>query len=373
MKRTGKILLLTLALLMLFTLNSYGEDGTDELISQSGGDEVYSFLPDETRELLKETGIDSISFDSIFAVSPKSVLNLVKKLVTGAIEAPTKSLVKLLSVIILLSICESFMPEDERIELVSDTIAALFCIVSVITPLTTAISSAAASVTVSGDFMKLLIPVLAAIVTASGNPALAISFRSLAFAGAQVICAVAENCVMPLVGAVLSIDITGAIMPSFHLSSITELIKKMLTAALSFSATIFVSFLGLKGALANAADTVASRGIKLAISSAVPVVGGALSEAYSGIMGSLVLARSTVGIFGIAAVTLINLPSCIQLLFWIFALRTGAAAGELFGQEQTAALLKAIASAVTLMNVVLLFNGVLFIISTALVLLIKQG
>ena len=85
------------------------------------------------------------------------------------------------------------------------------------------------------------------------------------------------------------------------------------------------------------------------------------------------LVKSTVGIFGIAAVALINLPSCIQLLFWIFALKLSAAIGELFNQQGIAELLKALASSITLLNVVLLFNAVLFIISTALILVIKAG
>lgn len=368
-----RIIVIFLFFCSLLCVSAKAEDASSELIKSGGGDELFSSLPDETRELLENTGVDEISFENIFSVSPKSLLGLVKKLVTGGIEAPTKSLIKLIAVIILLSVAECFMPEDGQMKLISDTVGALFCIVSVISPLTTAISSAAASIEVSGDFMLALIPVLAAVITAAGNPTLALSFRSIAFGAAQFISAVSKNCITPIVGAVLSLDITGALMPSFRLDSLTELIKKTLTAVLSFAATLFVAFLGIKGALANAADTVASRGIKLAISSAVPVVGGALSEAYSGILGSLVLARSTVGIFGIAAIALVNLPSCIQLLFWIFALRVGSAAGELFGQDGTAQLLKAIASAITLLNVVLLFNAVLFIISTALLLLIKAG
>lgn len=373
MRKIKRVIFVVIILLSLLSIGATAGDTTEEIINSSGGEEIYSTLPSETKELLEEIGIDGIDFDSIFSVSPKSVWRLAKKLLTGGIEAPTKSFIKLLAVIILLSICECFMPEGGQIKTISDIVGALFCTVSIISPLTTAISSAVSSITVSGSVMLLLIPALAAVITASGNPTLAVSFRSIAFVAAQIISSVSKNFIMPLVGAVLSLDITGAIMPSFKLGSITQLIKKTLTAVLSFSATLFISFLGLKGALANAADTVASRGIKLAISSAVPVVGGALSEAYSGIMGSIILARSTLGIFGIAVISVINLPSSVQLLFWIFTLRLGAAVGELFGQNETAELLKSVASAVTLLNVVLLFNAALFIISTALVLLIKQG
>ena len=371
MKRKTGIFILCAVLALCFTVYSSAEDGTDRMLASSGAQELFEALPDETAELFNAAGIDELSFDSIFSVSGKDVLNIFRRLITGKIEAPTRSLVRLLAVIILLSVFECFLPEDDSVKFIAETAGTLFCVISVISPLTAAIASAAASVTVSSAFMSALIPVLGAVVAAAGNPALAVSFQSLAFYGAQVISSVSKNCIMPIVGAVLALDITGTMMPDFHLSGLTELIKKTLTAAMTFAATLFVAFLSIKDALANAADTVASRGIKLAISSAVPVVGGALSEAYSGVIGSLVLARSTAGIFGIAAIALICLPSCAQLVFWIFALRLGAAAGELFGQQSTSKLLRAAASAVTLLNVVLIFNAVLFIISTALILMIK--
>lgn len=375
MKKKNKaveIFLICIFVLSLGCVCAYAEQD-ESLAAASGAQELFSQLPEQTKELFEALGVDDVDFDSIFNVTPSSVWQLFKKLLTGGIEAPTRSLLRLMAVIILMAICESFIPDDEKMKAVTETAGTLFCIISVISPLTTAISSAVSSISISESFMLLLIPVLAGVAAMSGNPTLAVSFQSIAFAAAQVIAAVSKNFIVPVVGAVLAIDITGAVMPSFKLSGITDFIKKTVTAALSIGATLFVSFLGLKGALANAADTVATKGMKLIISSAVPVVGGALSEAYSGIIGSMVLLKSTLGVFGMGAIALVNLPSCVQLLFWIFTLRLGAAVGELFNREGIAALLRAMASAITLLNVVLLFNAVLFIISTALILRIKAG
>ena len=194
----------------------------------------------------------------------------------------------------------------------------------------------------------------------------------ICFSAAEAISALGKNYVVPIVGAVTALDLTGSLMPSMKLSGITELVKKTVIQTLSFTATLYVSFLGIKGALANAADTVASKGIKLVISSAVPIVGGAVSEAYSGIIGSLVLVRSTVGIFGIIVIAVITVPSMLQLLFWIFALKLGAAAGEVFSLGGVSSLLKALSCAITLLNVVILFGAVLFIISLALLLSLKK-
>ncbi|MDD6276614.1 MAG: hypothetical protein PUB20_07320 [Clostridia bacterium] len=330
-------------------------------------------LTDEARDALEKLGVKDPDFDSIFNISAGKAWELFKELVTGQTESPMKCLVRLLSVIILLAVCESFVPEGSGVKPVTEAVGVLFCVISIISPLSKSISSAVASISATESFMLTLIPTLAGVVTVSGNPTLALSFQTIAFTAAQVMSAVSKNYIVPVVGAVLSLDITGALMPSFRLNSLTSLIKKVITAVLSFGSTVFVSALGIKGALANAADTVASKSVKLVISSAVPVVGGAMSEAYSGVIGSLVLVKSTLGIFGIVAIALISLPSCVQLLFWSFSLRLSASVAELFHRQTIADLLTAISSAAVLLNVVLLFNTVLFIISTALILVIKAG
>lgn len=367
LKKLAGIILIFIVISFVFSVSSYAKSYADDI------KEIYDSLDLETRQLLKDIGADTADFNSMFGVTPQKILELTKKLITGNIEAPTHSAVRLVAVIILIAIFECFAPDDTRIKTIVGIVGNLICIISIISPLSTAISSAVSSISVCEKLMLALIPVLAAVVTVTGNPTLAASFRSIAFAGAQIISGISNGCIVPIVGAVMALDVTGSIMPSFKLDGITTLIKKAITAVLTFVSTLFVAFLGIKGALANAADTVASKGIKLVISSAVPVVGGALSEAYSGIIGSLVLVKSTIGIFGIAAVALVNLPSCIQLLFWIFSLRLSAAIGELFNQQSIAELLRALASSLTLLNVVLLFNAVLFIISTALILVIKAG
>ncbi len=373
MKKIIEFLCILTAIFISLSVCACAGNDTIGKITDSQQEKIYNSLSDEAQEMLEDIGISSISFDDIFNITPQKICNLFKKLVTGQVEAPTRSLVRLTAIIVLLAVYECFAPDDERTKTITQIIGILFCTISIANPLSTAIASAIASISVSEKFMLTLIPVLACVISLAGNPTLAISFQSIAFGAAQVIASISGKYIAPAVGAILALDITGAVIPTYNLSGITNLSKKTLTAILSTTATIYVAFLGLKGALANAADTVASRGIRLAISSAVPVVGGALSEAYSGIIGSIILARSTLGIFGIAAIALINLPSCLQLVFWIFALKVCASVGELFNQNTTAKLLRSVASALTLLNVVILFNAVLFIISTALILIIKAG
>lgn len=366
---TGCLILLTIY------LNTMAVSASDKSVTADDlfGFDISQAIPDETAELLELLDIDTVDFDAIFNVKAEDCVAVAKKLLTGGLESPFKSLVRLIVIITLIAIFESFLPDDAGFRITVEVVASLLCTLSVIEPLSTAITSAVASISVSETFMLTLIPLLTAIVSLSGNPALALSFQSIAFAAAQIISGIAESVIVPIVGAVLALDVTASVMPTFSLSGLTDFIKKTITSVLSIGASVFMSFLGIKGVLANAADTVAGKGIKMIISSAVPVVGGALSEAYSGIMGSIVIVRSTVGIIGICIIALINLPSLIQLLFWIFALRFAAASADLFEQKAISAFLRALASSLTLLNVVLLFVAVLFILSTALLISLRTG
>ena len=368
--RKVKIAVSFILLFAALSLGAYAAESDsayDSQLEASGAQGIYDGLDSEIKDGLDELGVSGADFSSLYDLSPKKIFSFISDAASGSLEQPSESLVKLLSVIIVISIGSCFMPDDERMKSIMNMTAALLCISAVIVPLFRSAEAAVSSIGTSCVFIKTLIPVLAGVISASGKPSLALSFQSWGFTAAQVISALSESYIMPAVGAVLALDITGSLMPSFKLSGITELIKKTVTAVMSFTATMYVSFLGLKGALANSADSLATKGIKLVISSAIPVVGGAVSEAYSGIIGSLVLVKSTVGIFGIIVISIITLPSVVQLLFCIFALKIGAAASELFNLDGVSQLLKSLSSAVTLLNVVLIFNSVLFIISLALI------
>lgn len=363
-----------LAIMFIFSFNAYAAGENEYLNNQleaAGVKELFDSVDGEAGDVLASLGIENISFESLFDISPQKVFSSLKDIAEGKADEPVKAVIKIMGIIVMLSVGETFLPDNDKMKSLLNTVGVLLCAAALSVPVYRAIESAVSSVGMCCTFMKTLIPVMAGALIASGNPMTAASFQTWAFAAAQFISSICQSFIIPVVGAVVALDISGAVMPEYRFSSITSFIKKAVISVLSFTATMYVSFLGIKNALSSSADSVAGKGIKLLISSAVPVVGGALSEAYSGIIGSLTLVKSTVGVFGIICVAVITLPSVIQLLFWIFALKLCAAAGEIFIQNEVSGLLSSLSSALTLMNVVLLFNCVLFIISMALLLNLK--
>ena len=135
--------------------------------------------------------------------------------------------------------------------------------------------------------------------------------------------------------------------------------------------TLFITMLSLKGILSASADTVAVRGVRFMIGNLIPVVGGAISDAYTSITGTLILVKNTAAVFGVIAVTIINLPVVAECLCWIFGLNMLAILSDMFSQDKASSLLRSVSSVVTLLLVSLIFIVVVFVLSVGLVMVIK--
>ena len=105
----------------------------------------------------------------------------------------------------------------------------------------------------------------------------------------------------------------------------------------------------------------------------MPVVGGAIGEAYSSVTGSLSLLRSTVGIYAVAAFFAIGIPVIINLALWTLAVRLACAVSDLLDCRQCSEILKNTAFVFSMINTLLLLCMVVFIISAGIIALIKTG
>mgnify|MGYP002236260609 CR=1 FL=1 len=115
------------------------------------------------------------------------------------------------------------------------------------------------AVETTSDFMLALIPVLAGIITAAGNPTLALTYGSFAMAAAQAAAQTAGNIIMPLCGAFSAFGVSASLSPELKLIKLADMIKKLTIGVLSFVAAAFSAVLGLKSLLAGSADTLASK------------------------------------------------------------------------------------------------------------------
>lgn len=368
------------ALMMLFALNTavcfaLEEETTDNYSSfyeSSGADSLDDSLPDDVKDSLDSAGIDISNWQSMLSPSPKKIISMFADIARGSFKKPIKDMVIIAGVVVLVGLIKGTAAAENFSEPLNIVIGCAVAI-TVFASSAGVISQGMSAVEATSDFMLALIPVLAGIITAAGNPTLALTYGSFAMAAAQAAAQTAGNIIMPLCGAFSAFGVSASLSPELKLTKLADMIKKLTIGVLSFVAAVFSTVLGLKSLLAGSADTLASKGIKLALSSAVPIVGGALSDAYSSIIGSVSLLKSTVGVFGVIAVVMIDLPVVLQLTARIILLKLLGVLSSSMGDDTTGEVLDTLSSALTVINAAVIFTAALFIISTGIVISVKAG
>lgn len=357
------------------TVNGYPDISGyfSEQYEASGASDLSDYLDKNSREYLESVGCDTADIDGIMSFSLGSVFEMLADMLRANISSPLKGCMTACAAVMLVSVCSGFFPDDEKTKGIMNLVCGCFVMLSVFVSAAESVKAGASAMKLCSGFEKALIPVLAGILTASGNPTSALSYQGAAFAAAQTVEAFSENFALPLVYVSGALGATGAFLPTLRLSAVSEMIRKTSTTVFGCVATLFTGFLALKNVISGSADSLAAKGIRLAANTFIPVVGGALSEAYSALSGSLSLLKSAVGIYGILAVLAVCLPSVINLALWVLAMRAACMISDLLGNSQCSEILKNISFMFSMLNVMIIFSSAVFIISSGLVAVMKTG
>ena len=376
MKNKKIIILIFPLLLFCFSLNAECAQNSElfeEQLEASGAEELFDVLTRDELELLGKLGLDEIDFDSVFSPSLRSVADLFGQIIRNEYTLPLEALSVAAMCVVALAAVSQLLPDGIRASKTVGLTANIITALSVVIPLSSCITRAVSAVSLSSSFVTALIPVLAAVITASGKPILALTYNSLSFAAAQVVSSLGNGVIRPVIQVVLSLSVISSVSQSSDISKIVEFAKKTAIFIMSLSATVFVTMLSLKGMLAASADTVTVRGIRFLIGNMIPVVGGAVSDAYQSIVGTLSLVRNTVGVFALAAVAVINLPVITECVMWVLSLNLLALLGDIFSQSSLCGLFRAVSSAVVLLCVTVVLETLVFLLSLGLILVIGGG
>ncbi len=363
------VLIITIIPLLFISVSAAdADDGFQDEYDSFGVNGLYEELDETVKDALSSIGIDGVGFSGINNVSPADIFSLIKEQISGGYKDILKKATELCGVVFLCRVVNIFVPDSKKTNRLVNITGILLCVTVLSVPVMNAFRSAAASIEVCCTFVKALIPVMAGVIIASGSPAGAASFQAFAFAAAQFISSCASGFAVPMISAVVSLDLAGSLLPEYGLDELSSFIKKSLISVTSGVSALYVAFLGIKDLLNDAVDSVSVKGVKLLINSAVPVIGAPLSELYGSLRGTASLIKSASGVFAIIAVCVTVLPPLINMLMWIFTLKALCSVCGVLMQEELSKLFRSLSSALVLMNVITLLSAAIFIVSIALIL-----
>lgn len=347
----------------------------EEQLEISGANDLFEEIPEETEELLKKNGVDSLQPDKLMNLSVGGFFQNLWEMLKKELLLPLRILLATIAIVLLCSLFQTFRStvEEKGYTQVFNVVSVLAACAAVLAPVVECISRAAESIRQCGNFILAFIPVFTGVVAASGKPITAAGYTTVMFGAVQAVSQIAASVLVPLLGIFLAFCIAGSLNSQINIGGIISTVKKVVVWTLGFLLTIFVGLLTIRGIVAGSADTVATKTTKFLLGSFVPVVGGALSEALNSVQGCMGVIRSSVGSLGIIVCVLTFLPLLLTILLLMGTLHLSAGVAELMSVEKVGGILKSAASVLSLIFGIILMFALLLVVSVTILLLIGMG
>lgn len=349
---------------------SEGSDYLDYIEDFQKGSQLIDALPDDARELLNRLDIYGPDYSSLLDMDFSKVAGEITGLIFGEGKTPFGVFASVCGIMILFAVLDGFREglKSSPMTEVMGTVSVLAVTSLLVLPVTRLIESCAGSLLVSSSFLMAYLPVFAGIVISSGNSVSGAAYYSIMIAAGNVISLLASRVVTPFMSIFLGIGVMGGVSPQLKLGGISSAISRAVKWILGFSMSIFSALLTFNTLLTASADSVATRAVRFTVSSFVPVVGSALSEAYRTVKSGMGLLKSGIGVFVIISIAVIFLPVLVQCILWMLSLSLCRVIGEILGQSTVVTVLSGVSSVLGIMIALILSVSTVFVISTTIIL-----
>ncbi len=373
MKKLLSISVLIVLLPILF-INCYAESSeSDEQIKASGIYEQYDKMQTETKKILSDLGLDEISAESVFNISFESFMHSFLEMFKFKLSSVLKSFFVLVCVVFISSLSISLGEGvlKSKASVIFNLCASLAVLAIALKPLAACISAIGSTVAVAASFTIAVIPIGCALLAAQGKVISSNVFNAGAVFLSQAISALSVHVFLPIFNMLLAIGVLGCMDTDFAVDKIVAAIRKYLSVAYSFLATVFFAVLGIKSSIGVSADEVSVKAVKVVTGNFVPIIGNAISDSATAVISSLSLTKNVISGFGIAALTAIFLPCFCESVLWFVSLSAAMLLSEMLGVESLKNIFKNMSQAVLVMVIILVLSALIFIINFGMLMSVK--
>ena len=340
MKRITVVLILILILLVRPCFAA--EADIDRKVQEAlGTDTVEAAVPEGAKDLLGE-----LSADENIEVSEKlsALWRAAADLLTARMRDAAKNAATVLVITALCALAEAMAEGAAARSVISlgGVLAASSVLVGTVSSF---FALGTETLTTLSQFSKALLPCIAAAAAASGTMGAATAESAATALFLSLLLSLMNVLIMPLIYACAAAVIADAAVGGSVLSAAARLMKKICTLLLTLLVTAFTVYFSVTGAISGAAGQLGVKLTKTAVSAALPVVGGILSDAASSVLVGAAMLRNTVGVFGLLVVLAICLAPVVTLGCYLVLYKLAAAVAETLADRRMCGLIGGIGDA----------------------------
>ncbi|MEG0780481.1 MAG: stage III sporulation protein AE [Oscillospiraceae bacterium] len=327
-----KHILLCLALCLLLTAPAHAADLPDAL---------RRAVPPEAADLLREAE------EGDWTGGVSALLQGGRRAVGQIVRERLQNIVLILLVVLLCGVVDGFFAGADAKTVTNYTSMAGALSITLLSAgsMESLIGLGAQTMESLSFFSKALLPTLAAATAASGGVGRAAVLQVLTVFFVDLLLSLVTGLLLPLLYLYIGALTAGVLLPGNVLEGVAEGIKKIITWLLTGALLCFTAYLTFSNVIAGATDGMAVKATKLALSTAVPVVGSILSEASATVLAGAGLLKNTIGVFGMLAVLATCLLPFLQLGIQYLLYKLAALASSTVGAPQLVKLLSGLGGA----------------------------
>lgn len=293
-----KRILFFIILMPLFAGTCFAESIEEETARVTDIYQVENGLGEEERSVSGELLIDG-TYDARGAIG-RLLTHFWNKLREQVHQEMRFGLI-LVSVALLSGLATAICPGKrmpETMELISCCTAAFLLAGN----LESVMNQAADALTRLSDYSKAAVPAFFTTLAACGATVSAsVKYASVTFA-MDVFITISQRLILPLIYAYLAVSISGSLFDNSMIQTAGRVTKWCAVSAMTVISTAFCLYISLSGAISGSADAAAVKTARTVISTALPVVGGILSDSAAAMLSAAGVIKNSAGIFGLIAV-----------------------------------------------------------------------
>lgn len=242
----------------------------------------------------------------------------------------------LIAVTLLVSILQGLTESASTAIKLAETLAIS---VLLILPTNSLIALGAETVRQLSEYGKLLLPVLTAALAAQGGTTSSAALYAGTATFDAILSSIISYVITPLLYIYLCLCIACSMVNQSMLKNLRDFAKWAMTWCLKTLLYVFTGYLSITKVISGTVDASAIKATKLAISGAVPVVGGLISDASETILVSAGLMKGAVGSYGLLAALSIWIGPFLKIGCQYLLLKITAAVCGVVGNKENTALI----------------------------------
>lgn len=365
-------LLVLLALLFLsLSASAYDMDDIESFESDIK-DQLHSIVDDSVMDTLEDMGIGNFDFSEVYNISFGNITKFFSVTLKDKIKSSLNIFFELMCIVMLTGTVSTLFGNNSDSGFIG-LLGTVIIILLSVSRISDTLSAVVSVLQLSGKFMLSFVPIYTLIISLSGNPASALTYNTFVISFAELMSAFITSGFTDLLGVFFCLGISFSMNSSINIGRFISAVNRAVSTLLGLSASVFSGFLSIKNILSASVDSVSVKGIRYLIGSLIPVVGSSISEAYSSLLGSINLIKSSVAVIGVLVVVIINTPIIFETLTFYISFSLLSFIADSLNATRTGDVLRTLSCGVKILLLVCVFEMFILIISTGILLSVRNG